>query len=350
MRKILFLYSELSEYSVNCMNNFVKKNSNTLLNIVHWEINDEAPFKFNFDKSIHLFQKNKIVLNSFFQKLQPDLVLVSGWMDKDYLNILKNRSFSYTSILLFDNYWSGSLKQKIGSIFFKLFLKKRFNFCWIPGEIQRNFALQLGFNNQEINLGFYTTDLSFFEKHFKNHNHKKTISKKFIYVGRYLKIKGVQDLWDAFELFSKNHPEWELHCAGTGELSIEKKDHPKIFHHGFLQQNQFDLFIKQRGIFVMPSHYDHWGVAVQEFSSAGFPLILSDAVGAGCAFLVNGENGFSYESKNINDLVEKMTMIANLPEEQLDKFGNLSHELSNLYNLTTWNDTLNNFLNKRSYA
>ena len=45
-----------------------------------------------------------------------------------------------------------------------------------------------------------------------------------------------------------------------------------------------------------------------------------------------------------------MTMIANLPLEQLDKFGNLSHELSNLYNLTTWNDTLNNFLNKRSYA
>ena len=40
--------------------------------------------------------------------------------------------------------------------------------------------------------------------------------------------------------------------------------------------------------------------------------------------LVNGENGFSYESKNINDLVEKMTMIANLPLEQLDKFGNLS--------------------------
>ena len=33
----------------------------------------------------------------------------------------------------------------------------------------------------------------------------------------------------------------------------------------------------------MPSHYDHWGVAVQEFSSAGFPLILSDC-GAGCAF------------------------------------------------------------------
>ena len=161
MRKVLFLYSELSEYSVNCMNHFAKKNRNTLLNIVHWKINDEAPFKFNFDKSIHLFQKNKIDLNSFFQKLQPDLVLVSGWMDKDYLNILKNRSFSFSSVLLFDNYWSGSLKQKMGSIFFKFFLKKRFNFCWIPGEIQRNFALQLGFNNQEINLGFYTTDLSF---------------------------------------------------------------------------------------------------------------------------------------------------------------------------------------------
>ncbi|MBG15171.1 MAG: hypothetical protein CL853_02335, partial [Crocinitomicaceae bacterium] len=294
----------------------------------------------------HLYQKNQIELNSFFEELHPDLVLVSGWFDKDYMNILRNRSFSFESVLLFDNYWKGSLKQIIGAFFFKIFLKNRFDFCWIPGEIQKDFALKLGFYNQDIRFGFYTTNLSLFNKHYKIGNKKKIIPKKFLYVGRYLKIKGILDLWDAFELFSRQFPDWELHCIGTGALIKEKKEHPKIFHHGFLQQYQLDLFIKQKGIFIMPSHFDHWGVAVQEFSSAGFPLILSDAVGAGCAFLINGENGFNFKSKNVNDLLEKMIRVAELPADKLVKFGNLSHELSNLYNLTTWNNTLLNFLNK----
>ena len=75
--------------------------------------------------------------------------------------------------------------------------------------------------------------------------------------------------------------------------------HPQIFHHGFLQQSELESFMKIKGVFIMPSHYDHWGVAVQEFSAAGFPLILSDKVGANCSFLRNGENGFIIPDEKI---------------------------------------------------
>ena len=196
-----------------------------------------------------------------------------------------------------------------------------------------------------IHEGFYAADLNFFSKSFVEES-SKGISKRFLYVGRYLDLKGVRELWKAFKMFADMYPDWELHCVGTGELFENKMIHPNIFHHGFLQKSELEEFINLKGVFIMPSHYDHWGVAVQEFSAAGFPLILSDKVGAKCSFLRVDENGFEFKAKNSNDLLDKMIKIAETPPNKLIKFGQLSHELSKLYDLNSWNFTLNKILSK----
>jgi hypothetical protein len=62
--------------------------------------------------------------------------------------------------------------------------------------------------------------------------------------------------------------------------------------------------------------------------------------------LQNGKNGYSFSATNTDDLLDKMIKIAELPQKKLCKFGIVSHELSNLYNLSTWNNTLINIINK----
>ena len=345
IKKVLFLYSELSVYTINCINYFAVKNSEVSIYIVHWDINKEAPFILNFDSSVFAFKKKEINLLSLLKKVEPDLILCSGWLDKEYINVIKHHKNSFSTVLLFDNYWEDTLRQKLGSFIFKNTIKKFFDFCWVPGDIHLKYASKLGFNKENIFFGFYATNLDFFNRFYKK-NINSTIPKKFFYVGRYLKLKGVQELWDAFLKFSEKFPDWELNCIGSGELFESKTLHPKIIHHGFVQQNELDLFLKSKGVFIMPSHFDHWGVAVQEFSSAGMPLILSDKVGSGCAFLQDGKNGFSFIANNTDDLLDKMIQIAELPQKKLCKFGIVSHELSNLYNLSTWNNTLINIINK----
>ena len=345
-KKVLFLYSELSEYTINCINYFDQSNKNVAVNIVHWEINDEAPFEFIFNKSINHFIKKNINLTALINELKPDLVLCSGWFDKDYLEIIKKFENSIFSVLLFDNYWKGDIKQKIGSYFFKNIYKKYFDCCWVPGEIHKNYALKLGFEDDCIFLGFYATSLNFFNQYYQSLSVNLNIPKRFLYVGRYLEIKGIKDLWRAFELFSSQFPDWELHCVGTGILFENKFEHPKISHHGFKQQKELDEFVKEKGIFIMPSHSDHWGMAVQEFSAAGFPLILSDMVGSGSAFLKNDVNGYTFKAKNSDDLLDKMIKIAKLSESKLNKFSKESHEMSKIYDLNSWSLTLNKIIDK----
>ena len=47
-----------------------------------------------------------------------------------------------------------------------------------------------------------------------------------------------------------------------------------------MQPEDLLAFMSTGKAFVLPSTFEPWGVAVHEFAAAGYPLILSDAVGA----------------------------------------------------------------------
>ena len=107
---------------------------------------------------------------------------------------------------------------------------------------------------------------------------KKNFPKRFLYVGRYYDFKGVKTLWDAFiQLQVENPNDWELWCLGNGDL--EPLEHPKIKHLGFMQPEDLDKIISETGIFILPSLFEPWGVVVQEYAAAGYPLILSNQIG-----------------------------------------------------------------------
>ena len=172
----------------------------------------------------------------------------------------------------------------------------------------------------------------------------KSIYYSFLYVGRYLTIKGIEDLWSAFLKFNETNKEWILNCVGNGELFKNKIKHKNIIHHDFIQPECLPKLVSKSGVFIMPSHFDHWGMAVQEFAAAGLPIICSSEVGSATEFLKEGENGYSFEAKNIESLCETLHKIANNDTNKLIRFGNKSNELSSKYNVKTWSDTLNKII------
>jgi len=346
--KILFLYTELAGYTVNCLNEAIRTNKNIEIHVIRWTLNKEAPFEFKFSKRLKVKEKNKINLLNYYNDIKPTHVICSGWSDKEYIHLIKTIKDKSKKILMFDNYWEGTIKQYIGRIILPFTITKHFDYCWLPGEIQEKYAKKIGFKEEQIFLGFYATDLSPFTKAFSQNlsEKRRKFPKKFLYVGRYLKLKGILDLYQAFILFSKNNLEWELHCVGNGNLFESRIKHPKIFHHGFIQPEDLPKITKCTGVFIMPSHYDHWGMAVQEFAAAGYPLICSDRVGANCSFLKENRNGYIFKAKNVNSLLNAMNKIANLHDDKLFEFSLKSNELSKLYNTDTWNKTLNIIIHK----
>ncbi len=309
-KRIVFLYTEIATYFLACIEKLAQQ-PNVDITVIRWPLNQEAPFDFSFSEQISFYDRGDFRSNEklldFVMQLNPSLLYCSGWTDKGYLYVCKQFRSKIPVIVGFDNQWTGSLKQQIARIVSPFKILNHFSHCWVPGTLQEVYARKLGFKKEQILTGFYSCDFGFFyEQHLANKDAKRiSFPKRFIYVGRYYEFKGIRNLWNAFiELQEESPNEWELWCLGTGD--IEPVVHPKIKHFGFVQPADLNHYMKNTGVFVLPSFFEPWGVVVHEFAAAGFPLICSDKVGAFSTFVENNYNGYIYKSDSVFELKQTM--------------------------------------------
>ncbi|MCC6369777.1 MAG: glycosyltransferase [Bacteroidia bacterium] len=338
---VLFLYTELADYFLKCCDELAKQAE---VHIVRWPVNKEAPFQFTFSEKIKIYDKNNYTLTQLkelVQKINPGIIICSGWIDKDYLSITKSYHSKIPTVLTCDTHWKGTLKQYLAVTLGRFYLQQIFSNAWVPGQIQANYVSKLGFKKAVTNTGFYCCDLEKFNAVYTLNKQSKenNFPKRFLYVGRYYNFKGINNLWQAFiELKNETNNDWELWCLGVGD--IEPVKHNSIRHFGFVQPNDLEPIVKQCGVFVLPSLFEPWGVVVQEYAASGFPLILSNAVGASEAFLSDGENGFSFPAGNVESLKNQLKKIMNLSSKELLLMSDKSHEKAQTINRQNWATTI----------
>jgi glycosyltransferase involved in cell wall biosynthesis len=341
--KLLILYEELAGYIISCVN-YLIKNNGVEVHIIKKKINPEAPFEFSEPILATLYDRSEFSqkqLVDLIINLNADTILCCGWGHKPYLNACK-KLYKKTSIVIgFDNQWQNTLRQNIASFYFKFTLKKYFKACFVPGSLQKKFGLKLGFKSEEVYTGIYSCDTELFTKLFIESIHlkNKKFPHKFIYVGRYIESKGILDLWNAFEKLQNEIPnDWELWCLGAGAIVPIK--HSKIFHFGFVQPNKIADFINQTGVFILPSYFEPWGVVVHEFAVSGFPILCSNNVGASEIFVRQGENGFIFDSKKTDSILESLKKIVSMKDEEIYEMGLKSSVFGKKITLETWSKTI----------
>lgn len=343
--KILFLYTELAGYFLSCIKALIEEHP-VELHIVHWPVNSEAPFLFEIPEGVKVYRKqdySRAQLVAVCQHIQPALIFCSGWIDKDYLAVVRSFKKQMPVLVGMDNHWSGSPKQQIARALAPFTLQRLFTHAFVAGDPQKQYALKLGFKEQHILQGYYAADVGQFQKAYQEAKSEKArqFPKRMIYVGRYVPHKGIQDLWQAFAALQQELPNaWELWCLGTGPLEEEAAQQGNIKHFGFVQPTQMQEYISQTGVFVLPSHFEPWGVVVHEFAAAGFPLLCSSKVGAATAFLQEDVNGFSFAAGDESGLKEAMKKIVLLSDAELLQMGEKSVELALQNTPSIWADKL----------
>ena len=343
--KILFLYTELAGYFLSCIK-ALSKVDGVEISIIHWPVNQEAPFQFNFPANVKFYPRenySKTALKELVRQIMPDIIYCSGWLDKEYLQVCKQYKALIPVIVGFDNQWTGSFKQKLAVLSSTYTVQKYFSHAWVPGERQYIFAKKMGFEGKKILKGFYSADFSLFHNwYLRNKVSKKaTFPKRFIYVGRYVEHKGIKDLWQAFMELKNEFPnEWELWCIGTGPLHHVAPQDSYIKHFGFIQPFNMEKFIAETGVFILPSHFEPWGVVAHEFAAAGFPLVCSNKIGAAEQFLSDRINGYLFHSGNIKELKSVLKNIMNKTSEELLAMGEISLEKASTITPEKWTETL----------
>jgi glycosyltransferase involved in cell wall biosynthesis len=338
MQRILFLYSELAGYVTSSIAALMRDSKVDAICVVHWPVNQEAPFDLAQSGVSHVLVPKPIYRKNLLEVIQtfrPTAMVVSGWMDADYMHCARLYKSSIPVIVALDNWWTGGFRQTILSWTSKWFIHKHFNGAWVPGSPQELYALQLGFGKDAIGKGFYCADREIFSPLYTSRHlgYNRRNHKQLLYIGRYIKIKGVLELWKSFAELSPEFPDWELHCIGTGELWEERMEHPKIRHHGFIQPSALGSIVIESDGFVLPSHFEPWGVVLHEMSLAGLPILSSEKVGSATAFLRDGINGYSFRPETLKSALQQFM---SLTEDEREKMSKVSHNLGEQWNYSKW--------------
>lgn len=350
MIKALFLYTELAPYFLACVERLVKDHD-VQVHIVRWPVNKEAPFELKFTDRVHVYDRtelNDLSLHRLANNIDPDIVLASGWVDKGYLSVCRDfRKRGAPVVMCSDTAWRGDLRQWAAVGTSRFWLKRTFSHAWVTGEAQATYAHFLGFPAHAIHRGFYSADVDRFAPLAERFAAAKAerFPHRLLCVARYIATKGQQLLCDAFaELCEEGAAgDWELWFIGTGELEETVKNsargkHPRIKHIGFVQADHMQGYLEHTGVFILPSTYEPWGVVVHEHAVAGFPLLLSDAVGAGERFLKEEFNGTRFQAGNKESLKASLRRIISTPDERLRRMSYSSVEIGRSWSPKHWAD------------
>lgn len=163
-------------------------------------------------------------------------------------------------------------------------------------EKARKLRLQLGFNEEDIIIGFVA-------KLNKNKN-------PLLLLDAYLKI---------------NKLNIKLLFVGSGRLKPLLKDgvedNLKIQFLDFQNQSMMPIIYRVCDVFVLPSSQSEtWGLAINEAMACSKPVLVSDRCGCAIDLVKNGYNGYIFESGNVADLTQKIELIISSPS-QLSMMG-----------------------------
>lgn len=140
---------------------------------------------------------------------------------------------------------------------------------------------------------------------------------RFIFVGRIVGDKGINELVEAFVCLNNEYKNTQLILIGTFEANLDplKLDTLKAIEENscidvYSPRYGDDLLVEYMSsdCFVMPSYREGFPNTVLEAGAMGLPSVVTDVNGSR-EIIINGENGLIVPSKNANALYDAMKLM-----------------------------------------
>lgn len=135
----------------------------------------------------------------------------------------------------------------------------------------------------------------------------KSEIRNFIYVGRFIHCKNLENLVAAFEKF----PDCTLTMVGYGELEAKLRAvSPKnVKFTGGVENARLPDYYRQNDVFILPSFSEPWGLVVEEALNNGLPVIISENVGCDGEVVEDGVNGVVFRFSDKDPIAEAIQKI-----------------------------------------
>lgn len=283
-------------------------------------------------------------VGSLLRRERPDVILVAGWGTKAYRQELGKLSkvrwqqdYGWRPKVLMgmDTPWRGGWRQYFAKVALAGYFRS-VDGVLVAGVGAQEYAKRLGFSQDQIYRGLYAWDESMALRVDKGEG----AGRAFLFVGRYVPAKGLDVLLDAYGLYRKRVQEpWDLLCCGAGPMGELIVGHDGVVDYGFVQPSDLPSKFSEAEVFVLPSLYEPWGVAIAEAMGCGLPVICTDRCGAGLDLVEEGITGWRIKSGDVEALADALQE-AHRSKERLRFMGHEAKRVAGGFTADAWGERI----------
>lgn len=256
-------------------------------------------------------------------KIKPDVVLTYTIKPNIYGNLccrLKRIPYIANITGLGSVFENGGMVQKIVVLLYKLSLKKA-SCIFFQNKKNEEIFEQHGIYGKKARLvpgSGVNLDRHTFEEY--SSKEEKMI---FLYVGRVMKEKGIEELlYAAKVLCEENH---QVIFRLVGNYEEDYKDIVEQYEkQGILEligyQKEIHPYYKEAAAVLMPSYHEGMSNVILEASATGRPVLASDIPGCQEGF-EDGITGFGFPPRDKEALLEALRKFVKLSEDERAQMG-----------------------------
>ena len=281
-------------------------------------------------------------------RIPKSVVIVHGWNYLTHFLVILLAGFKGHTVCLRcemplnQELKKTGMKMLLKKILLRYFVFPRLDYFLYIGTQNRLFYKSFNVDDKQLIFCPYSVDdIRFRAENKLIKNQLPALRTKFgipangkiiLYSGKYMSKKRPLDLLTAFKKLN-NEKCW-LVMVGEGELRKEMEDYisknnlHNVLLTGFINQSQVSEYYAISDVFVMCSTIgETWGLSVNEAMNFGLPIVISDMTGCAGDLVLNGDNGYVFETGNTDELAARLhdILIANKlslktkPEDIIDK-------------------------------
>lgn len=274
-------------------------------------------------------------------RLRPDFLAICGYSDPAMLTAFAWAKVHRKAAVLMTASKADDQPRQAWREWLKRRIVKRFDAALAGGLPQRDYSISLGLPPERVFIGYDVVDNEHYARGAATARQEEEHWRRrlglprpyFLTVSRFIEKKNLFRLLEAYRLYRREAvtDAWDLVLCGSGPLEARLKaaatDLPGVHFPGFKQVDELPYYYGLARVFILPSsHFEQWGLVVNEAMAAGLPVLVSRACGCATDLVQEGVNGFTFDPLDVKGLARLMVKMGS-GEVDLQAMGKASRRL-----------------------
>jgi glycosyltransferase involved in cell wall biosynthesis len=265
-------------------------------------------------------------LYSKIRELKPDVIVGEGFFRWGLTNLAVRARHGVPYVMLYERTMHTERNVKKPVALARKAMLRWFDVICCNGEQSEEYIRSIGFDPARITHRHMVADIHRLRERVSKFADAERRALKtelgikgrvYIYIGQLMPRKGLRELLSAWDTFTSQNPQEELHLLVLGEgLNRDEYENqasrlPNVQFLGKVDYDQIHRFLGIADVSVTPTLEDNWSLVVPEAMAAGLPVLTT--IYNGCyPELVTPQNGWvcdPLDPRNFADTMQK-TLVA----------------------------------------